>query len=83
MAVHEDLVAKLADLEAREKALAEREAALNKGSGKVTFSRSEKNPKFWVFKHGTKDAWPMSSSDQAWRTVVANIDMIRKELGIK
>jgi hypothetical protein len=83
MAVHEDLVAKLADLEAREKALAEREAKLMAGAGKVSFSRSEKNPKFMTFKHGTKDAWPMSCTDEAWRVVVANIDLIKKGLNIK
>jgi hypothetical protein len=78
----EDLSAKLAALEARETALAEREAALAKGTGKVSFGPSEKNPKFMVFKHGTKDAWPIASTPEAWRVVVANVELIKKTLKI-
>jgi hypothetical protein len=81
--VHEDLVAKLADLEAREKALAEREAQLAASNGAVGFSRSEKNPNFYSFKHGTRGAWPVSTTPEAWRVIVANIHLVKKGLNIK
>ena len=39
-----------------------------------------KNPKFWMFKHGTKDAWPVSTTVDAWRVIVANIEVIKRGL---
>lgn len=48
--------------------------------GAVSFSQSEKNPKFFTFKHGTRDAWPISTTPAAWRAVIANIKMIEAKL---
>lgn len=49
-------------------------------TGTVSFGKSEKNPKFWTFKHGCKDAWPVSTTADAWRVILANVKMIETKL---
>lgn len=66
---YEDLLAMVAKLQAEKV-----------GSGTVSFSQSEKNPKFFTFKHGVKDAWPVSTTPAAWRAILANVDMIKSKL---
>lgn len=66
---YEELLAMVAKLQSEKSA-----------PGAIGFARSEKNPKFWTFKHGTRDAWPVSTSLDAWRSIVANIDMIKSKL---
>lgn len=46
----------------------------------IGFAQSEKNPKFWTFKHGSRDAWPISTTPDAWRAIINNIDMIKSKL---
>lgn len=66
---YEELLAQVAELKAK-----------TAPSGVVSFGRSEKNPKFWTFKHGCKDAWPVSTTPDAWRIILANIEMIKTKL---
>ena len=59
------------------------EKAKNAGSvaGKVSFGQSEKNPKFFIFKHGlAAEAWPVSTTPKVWRAIIANIKMIEAGL---
>jgi hypothetical protein len=52
------------------------------GSNKeVTFGRSERNPKFYTFKHGISgEAWPVSTSAKVWRMILANAKLIEANL---
>ena len=60
--------------------LADEKAKRSAPTGAVGFARSEKNPKFWTFKHGTAGSWPVSTTPDAWRAIVANIKMIEAKL---
>jgi hypothetical protein len=64
-------------------ALLAAEKAKNVGTvtGKVDFGQSEKNPKFFIFKHGlAAEAWPVSTTPKVWRVIIANIKMIESKL---
>lgn len=52
----------------------------NTPSSPVAFGQSEKNPKFYTFKHGLKDAWPVSTTPEVWRSIFANQEMIKAKL---
>jgi hypothetical protein len=65
---YDELVAQLAAIRAA------------KPVGVISFGRSDKNPKFFTFKHGNKEAWPVSTTVEAWRTILANVKMIEAKL---
>lgn len=67
---YEELLAEVAALKA---------AQANPASA-IGFAQSKTNPKFWTFKHGTRDAWPVSTSVPAWRAILANVKMIESKL---
>jgi hypothetical protein len=50
-------------------------------TGKVEFGQSEKNPKFFIFKHGlAAEAWPVSTTPKVWRVILANVKLIEAKL---
>lgn len=55
-------------------------AKLNTPSSPVSFGQSEKNTKFFTFKHGLKEAWPVSTTPEVWRSILANAKMIEAKL---
>jgi hypothetical protein len=62
--------------------IAELEAAAAKSNGPIGFAKSEKNDKFWTFKHGTRGAWPVSTTPEAWKVIIANVDLIKRSLKV-